>query len=145
MNAVAGLVSEGEMVMCVGRSARRHVVSLSRLSQSGSSSWCASAHRSFRRAGLACRQHGTMGQVRDPSGTDPSWRVTNLNDSDVEAQFRAATEPALEDIVTRSREVREWASYRLYASEWGLAVRMRGGRGRLGQVTPPVWRSTRNR
>lgn len=55
-----------------------------------------------------------MGQVRDPSGTDPSWKVTNLNDSDVEAQFRAATEPALaalEDIVTRSREVRERASY----------------------------------
>lgn len=52
--------------------------------------------------------------MRDPSGTDPSWTVTNQNDCDVEAQFRAATEPALaalEDIVTRSRELREKASY----------------------------------
>ena len=34
---------------------------------------------------------------------------------------------------------------RLYAFEWGERVRMRGGVGRLGQVMPPVWRSTRSR
>ena len=34
---------------------------------------------------------------------------------------------------------------RLYAFEWGARVRMRGAVGRVGQVTPPVWRSTRRR
>ena len=34
---------------------------------------------------------------------------------------------------------------RLYASEWGVRVLMRGGRGRSGQVIPPAWRSTRSR
>lgn len=34
---------------------------------------------------------------------------------------------------------------RLYASEWGERVRMRGGRGRSGQVMPPAWSSTRSR
>ncbi len=33
----------------------------------------------------------------------------------------------------------------LYASEWGERVRMRGGDGCMGQVTPPAWRSTRRR
>jgi short-subunit dehydrogenase len=37
------------------------------------------------------------------------------------------------------------AFYRLYANEWGERVRILGGRGRLGQVTPPAWRSTRRR
>jgi type II restriction enzyme len=32
-----------------------------------------------------------------------------------------------------------------YAFEWGARVRMRGGRGRHGQVTPPAWRRTRSR
>ena len=36
------------------------------------------------------------------------------------------------------------ADNRPYAFEWGGRVRMRGGRGRLGQVTPPAWRSTRS-
>ena len=41
-----------------------------------------------------------------------------------------------------------WAGgddYGPYASEWGERVRIRGGRGLLGQVTPPAWRSTRSR
>ena len=33
----------------------------------------------------------------------------------------------------------------LYAFEWGARVRIRGGAGRFGQVTPPVWSSTRSR
>ena len=33
----------------------------------------------------------------------------------------------------------------LYAFEWGERVRMRGGDGRRGQLTPPAWRSTRRR
>lgn len=32
-----------------------------------------------------------------------------------------------------------------YASEWGVRILIRGGRGRLGHVTPPAWRSTRSR
>jgi len=32
-----------------------------------------------------------------------------------------------------------------YASEWGARILMRGGRGRLGQATPPAWRRTRSR
>jgi hypothetical protein len=34
---------------------------------------------------------------------------------------------------------------RLYALKWGARVRMCGGEGRRGQVTPPVWRSTLSR
>ena len=34
---------------------------------------------------------------------------------------------------------------RLYASEWGGRVLMRGGWGRAGQVTPPAWSRTRSR
>ncbi len=34
---------------------------------------------------------------------------------------------------------------RRYAFDWGDRVLMRGGRGRVGQVTPPAWRSTRSR
>jgi hypothetical protein len=34
---------------------------------------------------------------------------------------------------------------RLYASEWGERVRMRGGWGRSGHVIPPAWSSTRSR
>ena len=33
----------------------------------------------------------------------------------------------------------------LYAYEWGERVRMRGGDGCMGQVTPPAWRITRRR
>ena len=33
---------------------------------------------------------------------------------------------------------RDLMSKRPYAFEWGERVRMRGGRGRLGQVTPPA-------
>ena len=32
----------------------------------------------------------------------------------------------------------------LYAFDWGECIRMRGGRGRLGQLTPPAWKSTRS-
>ena len=32
-----------------------------------------------------------------------------------------------------------------YAFEWGERIRIRGGLGRLGQVTPPAWSSTRRR
>ncbi len=35
--------------------------------------------------------------------------------------------------------------YWLYATEWGARVRIRGGEGRVGQATPPAWRSTRSR
>lgn len=34
---------------------------------------------------------------------------------------------------------------RLYAPEWGPPVRMRGGCGRVGQLIPPAWSSTRSR
>ena len=34
---------------------------------------------------------------------------------------------------------------RPYAFEWGERVLILGGEGRLGQVTPPAWRSTRSR
>ena len=34
---------------------------------------------------------------------------------------------------------------RPYAFDWGERIRMRGGRGRLGQLTPPAWSSTRSR
>ena len=35
--------------------------------------------------------------------------------------------------------------FRPYAFDWGGRILMRGGRGRLGQATPPAWRSTRSR
>ena len=34
---------------------------------------------------------------------------------------------------------------RLYAFEWGELVRILGGFGRDGQMTPPAWRSARRR
>ena len=33
----------------------------------------------------------------------------------------------------------------LYSSEWGAWALMRGGLGWVGQLTPPVWSSTRSR
>jgi hypothetical protein len=33
----------------------------------------------------------------------------------------------------------------LYALDWGDRVRIFGGAGRCGHVTPPAWRSTRRR
>jgi hypothetical protein len=33
----------------------------------------------------------------------------------------------------------------LYAFKWGERVRILGGDGRLGQVTPPAWSNTRSR
>ncbi len=38
-----------------------------------------------------------------------------------------------------------WVHWWLYANEWGPRVRMRGGCGRVGQVTPPAWSRTRSR
>jgi len=44
----------------------------------------------------------------------------------------------------------EWATMSsiahkwFYAFEWGERVRILGGDGRLGHVTPPAWSSTRN-
>ena len=61
------------------------------------------------------------------------------------AKSSAATDAVTEVIRARRIELVN----RLYASEWGgrceRHVRMRGGCGRLGQVTPPAWSSTRSR
>ncbi len=47
--------------------------------------------------------------------------------------------------VAEARDRQRRVGKGLYAFEWGERVRMRGGDGRRGHVTPPAWRSTRRR
>ncbi|MEA2900309.1 MAG: hypothetical protein QOH36_196 [Actinomycetota bacterium] len=46
---------------------------------------------------------------------------------------------------TTQVDIAVWVFWWPYASEWGERVRIRGGRGLDGQLTPPAWSSTRRR
>jgi len=67
-------------------------------------------------------------QIDDPNGD--LWR------REMAAHHAAGAEGRVVDSLPLKRP---------YAFEWGARVRTRGGRGRLGQVTPPAWSRTRSR
>ena len=73
-----------------------------------------------------------------------TWTEEMLRGKNTKGQKRKLKEVIERAGTTGTRILQTAPNFGPYASEWGERVLMRGGRGRLGQVTPPAWRSTRS-
>ena len=80
----------------------------------------------------------------DKAETVPAIGFLDQVPTKVRAEMQAVLEAVAEAPPPAFSGGGKWEVMRPYAFEWGARVRMRGGLGRDGQVTPPAWRSTRS-